>query len=301
MTEKSQWRDYVEGFARLYYGELTKLHPDCRGERIMPPAESPLNRPGTVLLCSPHPDDEALVGALPLRLQREGGARVVNLVMTAGSNPARRKERLAEARDACALLGFACQPAFAPLGFSGLTATTRGRDPKGWLAMRKDMLGLLAHHQPDLVLFPHAGDLHPTHRGVHDLVLSALLNYSMERDSPVITVQSEYWQPMMRPNLLVELGSGDLAALVGAVACHVGEVVRNPYHLRLPGRMMDTVRRVGELLAGTGRPAPPFAFGEGYRLGAVRQGYHFFAEPLLIPQGERLTIDFLLTRLQPPT
>ena len=55
---------------------------------------------------------------------------------------------------------------------------------------------------------------------------------------------------MAEPNLLVESGVEDVADLVAALACHVGEVRRNPYHARLPAWMMDNVRRGAELVGG---------------------------------------------------
>ena len=59
-----------------------------------------------VVVCSPHPDDEALVGALPLRLGRECGAKVTNCAITLGSNPSQRARRLRELKAACPALGF---------------------------------------------------------------------------------------------------------------------------------------------------------------------------------------------------
>ncbi|MBV8915368.1 MAG: hypothetical protein JOZ05_20300 [Acetobacteraceae bacterium] len=58
----------------------------------------------------------------------------------------------------------------------------------------------------------------------------------------------------------------DVADLVAALSLHVGEVARNPYHLRLPAWMMDNVRRGAELVGGQGGAAPPFAFATLYRL-----------------------------------
>ena len=55
-------------------------HPGVRSER-------------KVLLFSPHPDDECIIGGLALRLQREAGARVVNVAVTQGSNKARQAAR----------------------------------------------------------------------------------------------------------------------------------------------------------------------------------------------------------------
>jgi hypothetical protein len=68
------------------------------------------------------------------------------------------------------------------------------------------------------------------------------------------------------PNLLVESGIEDVGDLVAALACHVGEVRRNPYHARLPAWMMDNVRRGAELVGGRDEAAPDFTFATIYRL-----------------------------------
>src|SRR5262245_162364 len=60
----------------------------------------------TVLICSPHPDDEALVGGFALRALQESKARVVNCAITLGADRKRKQERLRELRASCAVLGF---------------------------------------------------------------------------------------------------------------------------------------------------------------------------------------------------
>ena len=59
-----------------------------------------------VLLFSPHPDDECIVGLLPLRLMRELGHQIINVPVTFGSNIERQAERSAELDDACGYLGW---------------------------------------------------------------------------------------------------------------------------------------------------------------------------------------------------
>ena len=54
-----------------------------------------------VLVLSPHPDDECIIGGLPLRLMKEGDFRVLNVAITQGSNPTRKQERLNELKGAC--------------------------------------------------------------------------------------------------------------------------------------------------------------------------------------------------------
>ena len=65
---------------------------------------------------------------------------------------------------------------------------------------------------------------------------------------------------------MVESSVGDVADLVTALSLHVGEVARNPFHLRLPAWMMDNVRRGAELVGGQGGAAPRFVFATLYRL-----------------------------------
>lgn len=121
---------------------------------------------------------------------------------------------------------------------------------------------MLAAEQPALILVPHAGDGIPTHIGVHLLVTEAL---AQARISTVFA-HTEFWATQPAPTTLIETGQRDTARLVRALACHHGEIARNPYHLRLPAWMADNVRRGGELLAGAGEAPPDFAFGTLYRL-----------------------------------
>ena len=66
------------------------------------------NLPGApkVLIFSPHPDDECIIGGLALRLLREAKWNVINVAVTLGSKRERRAARLRELKNACASLGF---------------------------------------------------------------------------------------------------------------------------------------------------------------------------------------------------
>ena len=57
------------------------------------------------LLFSPHPDDEVITGALPLRLLRKARWNVVNVAVTLGSRKERQAERLAELKACCDCIG----------------------------------------------------------------------------------------------------------------------------------------------------------------------------------------------------
>lgn len=224
----------------------------------------------TLLLCSPHPDDEVLTGALPLRLLLEQGARVINLAVTLGSNPARQAERWRELTAACAVVGFECQRFSSPPGFD----LKAGAESKAWPAAVQGLAGLFESVRPDFVFLPHAQDHHPAHVATSRLASAALALYTKHGGETVKAVETEYWRPMAAPNLLVGLSAEDLALLLAAVTCHRGEIARNPYHLTYPARMMDTVRRGAELVkaASTATTLPRFILGELYRLSVWRNG-----------------------------
>jgi hypothetical protein len=64
----------------------------------------------------------------------------------------------------------------------------------------------------------------------------------------------------------------DLARLVAALTRHKGEISRNPYHLWLPARLMDNLRRGWELVRGSQEKAPDFCFAELYHASIYAQG-----------------------------
>jgi len=214
-----------------------------------------------VLVFAPHPDDECIVGALPLRLRQEAGWRVTNVAVTLGSRQDRRAERWRELTAACQVLGFELR-LLAADGFEQIKPESADAQTPLWQQQVALVSELLQAQRPRLVLVPHAGDGIPTHIGVHRLVTDAL---KAARLSTVVA-WTEFWATQEAPNVLVETGVADTARLVRALACHEGEIARNPYHLRLPAWMADNVRRGGELLAGPGEAPPSFGFGTLYRL-----------------------------------
>lgn len=194
------------------------------------------------LIVAPHPDDESIVGLLPLRLQAECGFRVWVVPATLGSRPERQAARKLELQAACRRLGF-------QLGF--LRPQHAGLD----LRRRIEQLN------PTVIFIPHADDGHATHRAVHRLALSVL--DGLRRDFHV--VETEYWHPLKRPNLMVAAKPKHLATLRRALECHAGEVARNDYAARLPAWMSDNVRRGAELVGGAGAGAPNVPYATLYR------------------------------------
>jgi LmbE family N-acetylglucosaminyl deacetylase len=221
-----------------------------------------------VLIFSPHPDDECITGGLALRLLREAKWNVINVAVTLGSKRERRAARLRELKNACASLGFGL--VVPGSGLERINSETRRRNRAHWRAAVKVIAQILTEHQPHVTFIPHEHDGHETHIGTHFLVLDALKTLAAAYKCHV--VETEFWGQMTEPNLLVESSAKDVADLVAALACHVGEVRRNEYQARLPAWMIDNVRRGTELVGGQGGVAPDFAFGTIYRLRKWKNG-----------------------------
>ena len=221
------------------------------------------------LIFSPHPDDECIIGGLPLRLMREAGVRVVNVAVTLGSNKERQQARLVELKDACDWIGFELQET-APDGLERITPSSRENEPDHWASAVQTIAGILAERTPQSIFIPHDADWNGTHLGVNHLVLDALA--SLPPDFSTIIIENEFWGQMQSPNLMVESSETDVADLLAALSHHVGEVRRNPYHLRMPAWMQDNVRLGAELVGGQGGDAPDIDFATLYRVRLWQDG-----------------------------
>jgi LmbE family N-acetylglucosaminyl deacetylase len=250
--------EFVRGFARLAAEgrslPLGGFAPPTR-PKIAPDAPK-------ALFFAPHPDDETTGGGLALRLLREAQWNVIDASVTLGRLPERKAARLAELKGACEYLGFGLAP-LAPKGLDEVNPATRAKDAGAWARMVDAAVQVLAAHRPRAVFLPHELDWNSTHIGTHFLVMDALKAMG---DLKCFVVETEFWGQMQTPNLLVELGAEEVAALVAATSFHAGEVRRNPYHLSLPAWMQDNVRRGSELVGGQGGLGAPFLFGQVCRL-----------------------------------
>jgi LmbE family N-acetylglucosaminyl deacetylase len=217
---------------------------------------SPLTKknplPFTVMILSPHPDDESIVGSLALRLSHEHNAHVINVAVTLGSNEKRQKARKAELLMACQVLEMEC--VFLE---------------EDWKTKEKELKSLIQKYRPHLIIAPHTKDFHPTHIKTGELLKKVLLKLKKET---LLVAWSEFWGQMSKPNMLVEVPAEILELQMKALEMHVGEVSRNPYHLRLPAWMMDNVRRGSEVVGGKGSEATEMAFGVLYKLQVAKYG-----------------------------
>ncbi len=232
--------------------------------RPAPAADAPV-----VLIFSPHPDDECIVGGLALRLMREAGMRVINVAVTQGSNKERQQPRLQELRNACRWIGFDVEQT-APNGLEKVTPKTRAGDPALWSSMARAIAEILSRHRPRAVVLPHEGDWNGTHIGTHFLVMDALA--TLPKEFQTTLVETEFWGQIYTPNLMVELSLDHVADMLAALSFHVEEVRRNPSHLRLPAWLQDNVRRGAEVVGGQGGAAPDFMFATLYRLRHWKNG-----------------------------
>jgi LmbE family N-acetylglucosaminyl deacetylase len=258
MATNNPYQALVDGFARL----LTEGETLSQ-ERLIPPERPSIaaDKP-TALIFAPHPDDEVIIGGLPLRLLREQKLKVIDVAVTLGSRAERQAARWQELSNCCDYIGFGLVSP-RERGLEGINLVAREQQPKRWSAAVEAIADILAAQRPSIVFLPHADDWNKTHIGTHYLVLEALSQWPR---STCLVVETEFWGAMDAPNLMVESSAADLADLVAALSLHVDEVARNAYHLRLPAWMMDNVRRGAELVGGQGGAAPRFAFATLYRL-----------------------------------
>jgi LmbE family N-acetylglucosaminyl deacetylase len=260
--------DFARGIKRGRKFPLGKFAPAARLE-FAPHAPK-------VLVFSPHPDDECIIGGLALRLLREAKMRVINVAVTLGNKKSRRAGRLRELKGACGHLGFGMILTRKD-GLEKITLEGRRRDKANWSKAVNEISQILLHEKPSVIFVPHENDVHPTHIGTHFLILDALRR--LPKSFKCYVVETEYWGAMDTPNLMVESSEKDLTDLVTALSFHAGEVRRNAFHLRLPAWMQDNVRRGSEIVGERGGKAPDFVFASLYRLSRWASGRHKKLEP----------------------
>jgi LmbE family N-acetylglucosaminyl deacetylase len=270
---------------------------------IPPEVEPTIGSPKKVVICSPHPDDEALVGALPLRLRLETGAEVVNCAITLGSNNDERPRRIAEVEASCSVLGFRLIVPNRPHGLDNVRPETRNSDTLGWADNVRILAEIFDQERPEIVFVPHAGDFHPAHIGAYYLALESLRTHLHKQGrGPVMLIETEYWHELSEPNLMVGITAEIEAILVMATAEHGGEVTRNPYHLRHPARLIDNARRGAEVVGKPGGPGCVFQFAELYRVSFVKEGQIVPARKngLILEPAERIDMTRLMHDFSTP-
>lgn len=264
--------DYVAGFEDLLRRGAVLSAADLQPLALpVPPVDAPV-----CLVFSPHPDDEAISGALPWRLRSEDGWRVVNVAVTLGSRQERRRARWDELTRCCAQLGFELVSVTGTPGraFERVRPWADEDDRAQRDAQVDRVAELIAHYRPQVVVCPHAMDGHPAHIGTHDLVRAAVRQLSP--DWRLHLLYSEYWNTQLQPALMLALGRAHVARLMAALCLHEGELARNPYHLSLPSFFIDAARRGSERVGAAGGPAAGIAF-------AALYGWSCWQDGALVP------------------
>ena len=296
----SEWLAYVQRLLDVVQsGKHIPLGPSPTPP--VPPVSASKADGVKVVYCAPHPDDESLSGALALRLRLEQGARVTNVAVTLGSDPAERNRRRRELESACHVLGFdlvipSVGNSSSPLGFDHLNPASRETDPAEWARNVEALAAILDHEQPEAIFAPHANDFNRTHMGTHQLALDALdVHLARRPEASVVVVETEYWHELARPNLMVAVTPEIAAIQITAAAEHGGEMARAPFHLLHPCRLLDNARRGSEVVGGQGNSAQPFPFAELYRVSFRRGSQAIDPRPggRILPPFERATLDWI--------
>lgn len=268
--------------------------PEPRLTQLQPISNSaPLSDAPCCVICSPHPDDESLVGGLALRLRHELGWRVVNIAMTLGSAPARKQARWQEAKAACQYLGFELVSPYLEDGksFEKIHPQAFEQQTTDWLDCVEQLKHQFLRYQPRLILTPHALDGHPAHCGTHHLVNQAV--QQLPTNKKIHLAYSEYWNTQMSPRLMVALAPAHVAQMMTATAMHVGEVSRHPYHRSLPAWLMDGARRGAERVGIAGQASTGMHMAALYGWQVWEHGVLSDATPTLAHLGQDLNALFL--------
>lgn len=261
------------------------------GQMPKPPASKTDPTSPKVLILAPHPDDECVMGGLPLRLMREAGSEVVVLPITYGSDTKRKEERKKELHEACSWIGFSLVD-FGQNGLDKIHPESRQKNTVHWSNGVNELVKSIEKINPDILFFPNATDWNRTHLGVYLLTIDALQKIP---GVEVTLIETEFWGQIQNPNLMVENSPEEVADLVAALSHHKGEVTRNPFHLRLPAWMQDNVRRGAEVVGGQGGKAPDFDFATLYKVSRWKNGkvYQIFEGDKILSHSQKGDADIL--------
>lgn len=185
-------------------------------------------RAATVLLVSPHPDDELLGAPATAMAFRDAGWRVVNLACGLG-RAVDRPRRRRELTEACRRAGFEL---IIPDGIPPI-----GRDDD-LAAAEAALRGILGNVTRDLgaslIIGPSPHDGHHA----HELVGRAIRDAVEPSSDPFSVMFWGLWADLPFPNVLIPFGADRLAEIERALSAHEGELARNRYDRLLRGRAM---------------------------------------------------------------
>jgi LmbE family N-acetylglucosaminyl deacetylase len=170
----------------------------------------------SVLVVSPHPDDEAIGCGGTIRKHVLAGDAVRVLFLSSGEKGGHGRGpdetvglREAEARAAAVSLGYG-DPEFWRAEDGAIEASER---LIGRLAATLDTV------RPDLVYTTHPAEMHPDHRAAADLVAKGVARAALR---PIV-LMFEVWTPLQKIALINDIGPV-LAAKVEAIRCYRSQI-----------------------------------------------------------------------------
>ncbi|MBN8590704.1 MAG: PIG-L family deacetylase [Anaerolineae bacterium] len=192
----------------------------------------------TVLVFSPHFDDESIGCGGAIARHSADGDRVVIVFMTRGDTgnmmpsydldaEANELTRKAEAQDATRLLGVSAIEYLDLVdGFMRWEAKTI-----------QSIIQLTRQYQPNIVYAPHADDRHTDHKATHEMVRDALPRASwaifpdLGREPWAVSEARYYevWTPIQNPNLLIDI-SAYADTKRTAISQYASQLAAVPYH-----------------------------------------------------------------------
>ncbi len=201
--------------------------------------------PETVLVVSPHPDDELIPAGGTLLTLQDAGWRVHNLACGLG-RPEQQARRRAELTRACEVAGFELDCVDPPVSMSrGDDQDEAGRRLLASIRQRLDALG------PSLVVAPGPTDGHHA----HELVARAVVDAVEAAARPETVWWWELWGHLRRATLLVNVDQV-LDRVIAALRCHATELERSDY-TRLVAARAEVASILGpERVFGYGTRAP---------------------------------------------
>jgi LmbE family N-acetylglucosaminyl deacetylase len=204
----------------------------------------------TVVVVSPHPDDEILGAGATLALLARQGWRVVNLACSLG-RPADHERRQAELFEAAARIGFDTVVMDPLAAISGSDDLVRAEH-----VIAEAVEALVDKLSADLVVAPHPHDGHHGHEAVGRGVRRTLSQF--HRKLP--WWMWGLWADLPSPTLYVPFGEDTLSSVAHALDAHAGENARNAFHRLLPARAVAATVLGTERVFGFGAaqadPAP---------------------------------------------
>jgi len=187
-----------------------------------------------VLVLAPHPDDEIFGCAGAMLGYRQLGAAVHVHVLTdgAGYAPAAQRGQIASVRMA------ETNAALAILGVANATAADfHDRGLSGATHLGAHLAALLEQHQPNVVLAPSPGEIHPDHRALAWALQALLQPPSGLRPGCLAALQALMFYEvgaLQHPNLLLDI-SPMWPLKLAAMQCFVSQHEQQDYAAQIEG------------------------------------------------------------------